>query len=181
MTKWTTKSSGCAVAKPRKSKDSAKREALELLEITEADVLSVPRIEPLLAQAGVLDRVWDYVLAASEVPIGKKLLQRYDLLRVAGVHKAVPFEAYCVACDVWTSDAVAMITKVMKTHVDLLTKSKQLGTLTEGKNDGITQRQDVALLPPIEDEIRQLSDRFNESLMTIPASEEDGEEVVEEE
>ena len=43
-----------APRKPRKTKDGLRNEAYELLGITHADVLAVPKIEPLLKRANVM-------------------------------------------------------------------------------------------------------------------------------
>lgn len=161
-------------SRPRNAAEK-RAEALDLLDVTEADLLAVPKIEPLLREAQVLDKVWDYLELGREYEVARKMLLHRERLKAVKLERCVPFEAYCLSAKVVTLDCIAVITKVMKTHVDLLNSSKKLGGLHDGTGTAIA-RSETAVLPPIEDDIRSISERFNEQ-----ARQEEHEEPDEEE
>lgn len=163
---------GDAWDRPR-NKAEKRAEALDLLDITEADILTIPRIEPLLEQACILEKVWDYLFLGREYEVARKILVKYESLRAVKLHTFVPFEAYCVAAKTPTLEVLAVLSKVMKSHVDLLSQSKKLGALHENSGASSGTRAAVAVLPAIEDDIRTISDKFNEEQQarTAPAPE----------
>ena len=171
---------GKKIKAARRTKAAERREALGLLGVDEDELFIVPKVEPLLREARMLDQVWDYLVLGREYDAAKRLLVKYEQLKACQLHKAVPFEAYCLSAKVVTLDALAVLTKVMKSHVDILTSSKKLGALHESTGEGATSKGELALLPAIEDDIRILSDRFNEqqlaNLKTEPEDDEEEEE-----
>jgi hypothetical protein len=92
---------------PRKTKAGLAKEAYEILGIHEADVMGVPKIQPLLEQAGVLSKVWEY-LAASDDEVARLLLAKLRCLSKSHVN-ALPFEAFCVAAKVETKKVFGVI------------------------------------------------------------------------
>lgn len=155
---------------PKRTPAQEREEALELLGVTEYELAAVPKVEPLLREARVYDKLWDYLTLGREYGAAKLLLEKYHQLKFIGLHKAVPFEAYCLSAKVVTLDALSVLSKVMKSHVDLLTNSKKLAGLHDSGLGSAPGEADVAALPPIEDEIRTLSDRFNEQMLASVAA-----------
>lgn len=171
---------GDAWDRPR-NRAEKRAEALDLLDITEADILSIPKIEPLLEQACILEKVWDYLFLGREYDAAKKVLVKYEMLRAVKLHTFVPFEAYCVASKTPTLDVLTVLSKVMKSHVDLLSNSKKLGALHENSGASSSGRAAVAVLPAIEDDIRTVSDKFNDEQARRAPAPEEGEYGDEEE
>jgi hypothetical protein len=144
------------------TKEKKRADALELMAITEDQVRAMPEIEPLLLQAHILEKVWDYISLGKENKTAQALLVEYQLLKRVNLTKAVPFEAYCVAAEVNTLDVLTILAKVLKSHADVLMQSKKLiGLHQENGSAGIS----ASPLPGIEDDINTISDRFNDRLL----------------
>ncbi len=198
-----------------KTKAQLKREAYDLLGIHESDVLGVPKIEPVLAEAGVLEKVWDYLAASSDAK-ARALLAMRKRISTKQHMKVLTFESYCVAAKVPTEDAYGIISaelfrlterastlmaaKAMPTVVGAMiesAKDAKNGTRDRamlGQHSGFSptpktsvvhvhggrniigdagkqlNHSPVAVLPPIEDEVRRISDRFNERFLPAPAN-----------
>lgn len=82
--------------------------AYRLLGIEEADVLAVPKIEPLLKTAKVLKRVWSYLETSGDEMARVLIAQKYKL-STAAQRNAVPFEAYCVSAKLDTKKVLGLL------------------------------------------------------------------------
>jgi hypothetical protein len=200
---------------PVKTKAGNARDAYDLLGIVVADVMMVPKIEPLLKQAGVMSKIWEF-LGASDQEEARKLLAMRGRVTKAQAN-AIPFEAYCVAAGIPTKRALAVITgevfsqtdqaallMASAAHPDVVAATveaakdprgtKERGMLLQhsgfvpvpqtsvvkvfgGKNvigPGSQQtNQTLAVLPPIETVVREISDRFNQRLLPAAPREPD--------
>ena len=193
---------------PRKTKVGLKREAYELLGIEEADVMAVPRIEPMLKRASVFEKVWGYLETSGEEMARVLIAQKYKL-KNKSQRAAVPFEAYCVAARLDTKKVMGLIfaevfsqnqqaaelmaanaqPDVVKATIDravepggtrerdMLHKHSRFVpvpqtsvTFVKTANKvvgGDDNSQTLAVLPPIEKTVRDISDRFNERLLGV--------------
>lgn len=180
---------------PQKNKLQLRREALEILEIDEVDVMASVKIEPILKEADVLPKVWQYLEESSLMPARRLLAIRKKL--TATQLKSVPFEAICLAAKVPPEEAFACICAAAFSHGEqsaLLKRSVHFGSVVDAtieaarKPTGRTERnllfkeqgkirsvslvsqpevvEQSVLLPPIEDLAKTASDRFNERFPT---------------
>ncbi len=195
---------------PKKTKAGYRTEAFELLGVTEADMLSVPKIEPLLKQSGVLERVWNYLETSRDELARQLVAQKYKLLN-ASQRNSVPFEAFCVAAGLETGKVLGLIVSevyqqneqaallmaasaqpdvvqatidaavqpagtrerdMLHKHSGFVPVPKTSVTIVHGGKNviggGQQTNQTLAVLPPIEQEIRRVSDRFNERRLPAP-------------
>lgn len=190
---------------PRKTKVGLQREAYDLLGIKEGDVLGVPKIEPLLKQSGLLEKVWSYLETSADEIARLLVAQKYKLSNVSQ-RNSVPFEAYCVAAGIETKRALGIIISevysqneqaallmasaaqpsvvqatidraieaggsrerdMLLKHSGFVPVPKTSVTIVRGGHNVIgDQVNQVAVLPPIESVVRQVSDRFNERLLS---------------
>lgn len=193
---------------PEKTEDELLAEALVLLEIKAEDLEYSPKIEHLFKGIGGKDKVFEY-LSGSEEPDAKKLLELRKRLTRAQ-HRAVPFEAYCIAAVIPVKKVFGLIASEA---MDQEEKAKQLlfrvkhsevvqatiesaldlefgaadrrmlhqaaGFVPIPKNsithihgnqtvDNRLQTATVTVLPPVEDTVRRLSDRFNDRVIDVP-------------
>jgi hypothetical protein len=188
---------------PRPTKTGLKQQAYDLLGIEEADIVMVPKIEPLLKKAGVLEKVWDYLETSGDDMARHLIAQKYKLKNVSQ-RKALPFEAFCFAAHLDTKKVLALIfvevysqnqqaselmaagaqPEIVQATIDaakfpggtnerrmLLSRNnfipvpKTSITHVHGAGKvvaGDDNSNNVAVLPPIETTVRQLSDRFNQ-------------------
>lgn len=156
---------------PRKTGDGYLEDAYEILEVHAADVMAAAKVEPMLELAGILGKVWDY-LEASDTQAARKLLAMRARITQKSQQNVVPFEAYCVAADVDTRIALGVIADVMKSHVSLLRSSAALDKFEKSRRNGAEENvhfnsgERLAVLPPVEKDVKALSDRFNERFLS---------------
>jgi hypothetical protein len=117
-------------------------EALIMLEISEQQIESAPKISHVLKAAGMLDNVWDY-LEGSAKPQARAILEARSRLNKKQA-KEVPFEAFCVAADVSPKDALALLTVEVYDQA-----SKASALLAASQHPNITQATIEAALSPL--------------------------------
>lgn len=100
---------------PRKTKVGLRNEAYELLGIENADVMLVPKIEPLLKTAGVLEKVWMYLETSSDEMARILIAQKYKL-KNKSQRSSVPLEAYCLAAKLEPKRVLGLIFGEVYSH-----------------------------------------------------------------
>lgn len=211
---------------PRKTKLGFREQAFELLGIDEADVLVVPKIEPLLKRVfevpvvvkegqepppvvSAVDRVWMYLETSSDPMAQALIAQKYKLVNKSQ-RCAIPFEAYCVAAKldpgkVWkmiVSEVLSQNQQAAELMASVAQPAVVQATIDRAVEPGGTREremlhkhsrfvpvpqtsvtfvskagkvvggddnsQTLVALPPIEKTVRDISDRFNERLLSAP-------------
>lgn len=134
----------------RTPKDSTKNaevsphwsEALVMLEVTEEQVATSPRISHVLEVAGMLDSVWDYLAGSGNAKSRAILSARSRLTKKQS--EGVPFEAYCVAAGVSPQEALALLT------VEVFDQSsKASALLAASQHPAVTTATIQAALSPL--------------------------------
>lgn len=117
-------------------------EALVLLEITEEQVATAPKISHVLKAAQMLDNVWDY-LEGSSKPQARAIVEARKRLSKPQA-KEVPFEAYCVAAQVSPQEALAILTVEVYDQ-----SSKASALLAASQHPAVTTATIQAALSPL--------------------------------
>lgn len=84
--------------KPTKRKEDYRFEALTLLDVSEEQLMTTPKIEHLFKAIGGKENVMEY-LAGSEEPEARAVVTLAAKLNRDQAN-AIPFEAYCIAADI---------------------------------------------------------------------------------
>jgi len=171
---------------PRKTAEGSLEEAYELLGVNAADVMAAPKVSDLLELCGILGKVWDY-LEASDTASAKKLVSMRARISMKSHMNVLPFEAFCVAAEVDTRIALGILADVIKAHVSILRNASALEKFEKAKGKAEAANpnagSELAVLPPIEKDVKRLSDRFNQRFLNqapnadldVPVVEEDEE------